>query len=112
MKIRILAVTVLMGLIGVTSCKKHESGCHCAATYMGGAEVIKDCTGTYLRYQQKDYLVCNKNMLNAYGSGTWLNVGFNKTNNCQTLPETVCAMYHENEGTVNLVCVRPLIMSE
>lgn len=31
--------------------------------------IVRDCTGTYLRYQKKDYHVCNPEKLQIYPDG-------------------------------------------
>lgn len=60
--------------------------------------VIKDCTGSYLRYDGKDYHVCNVEVVENYDSGMEVEASFKKINECSVGNATVCDMYHQNEG--------------
>lgn len=72
------------------------------------AVVIRDCTGTYVRVDGKDYLVCNREKLKEYQEGDTVRVRFKKTTYCQELKdEIVCMMYHEHEGMVKLIKINP-----
>lgn len=64
-------------------------------------EVIKDCTGVYLRFNNKDYQVCNEEKLAAYSNGEHVTATFKKIKNC-TLDRIVCMMHHESEGFVDV----------
>ncbi|MBW8360940.1 MAG: hypothetical protein K0M56_01995 [Kaistella sp.] len=67
------------------------------------ATVVRDCTGTYLRVDTKDYLVCNNAILKNYKEGAKVTVKFAKTDSCPEFDgKAVCMMYHENEGTVRI----------
>lgn len=107
MKYSLFATLVLFVAIAA-GCKKHDKNCGCNASYSGGMQVIKNCTGTYLRYQQKDYQVCNTSALAAYDNGNSVNASFNKISGCDSIPPIVCLMLHANEGYVEVVCARPL----
>jgi hypothetical protein len=83
-------------LLTFLSCKKE---CNKSMT------VVKDCTGTYLRTDGKDYHVCNSDKLESYSNGTEVRATFKKTDKC-TGPANdapVCYMLHENEGWVDVV---------
>ncbi|TXF79162.1 hypothetical protein [Chryseobacterium sp.] len=67
------------------------------------ATVIRDCTGTYLRMDKKDFKVCNNAVLKNYKEGVEVTVKFAKTDSCPEFNDkAVCMMYHENEGTVRI----------
>ena len=69
----------------------------------GNALVVKDCTGTYLRIEGKDYLVCNSDMLKNYTEGSKVRASFSKVKDCPEFNGKVaCMMYHENEGTIRI----------
>ena len=69
--------------------------------------VIRDCTGTYLQFQGKDYHVCNIEKLSSFAKGITVNVTFKKVYNCKDETEKiVCKMYHENEGWVKILKVK------
>ena len=66
--------------------------------------IVRDCTGTYLRYKNKDYHVCNHDKLKAYPDGKEVKVSFKKINQCKSSAseENVCHMFHENEGWIEV----------
>lgn len=69
--------------------------------------VLKDCTGTYLRLDGKDYRVCNVKTLKNYADGTQVEAGFKKINSCRAEEKRiVCEMLHQNEGWVEVTSVR------
>jgi len=82
-----------------------------ACTRKNGVEasITRDCTGTYIRIQDKDYLVCNINAVAEYNEGEKVKVSYKVVTDC---PEReglmVCMMYHENEGMVRILKVKKL----
>lgn len=93
---RTLKVSVCTGLcLAILSCKKVSNE---------EATIVRDCTGTYLRYNNKDYHVCNHDKLAAYPDGKKLLVSFKKINQCSgsAAEENVCHMLHENEGWIEV----------
>jgi uncharacterized protein YxeA len=65
--------------------------------------VVRDCTGTYLRIDQKDYQVCNTDMTTPYASGTRVKAAFKATGGCSEAPQFVCELYHPSEGWIKIV---------
>lgn len=67
-------------------------------------EVIKDCTGMYLRVEGKDWQVCNEVMLKDYKSGDHITATFAKTETCPEFDgeRAVCMMYHPKEGMIRI----------
>jgi hypothetical protein len=90
-KILILAIVLVAGLSAsfTTAAKKQ-------------ATVFRDCTGTYLRMDKTDYLVCNKEILQDVPDGSAVTVKFRKVKKCPPTDEVVCMMYHEHKGTVKI----------
>jgi hypothetical protein len=81
-------------LLGAAFCKKrmHET-----------MTVIKDCSGTYLRLDNKDYHVCNPEALVNFPNGTTVKASFEKLKSCTSLDnEIICELYHINEGWVKV----------
>jgi hypothetical protein len=82
-----------------------------ACTKKSGVEasITRDCTGTYVRIQDKDYLVCNSNSVAEYNEGEKVKVSYKMVTDC---PEKeglmVCMMYHQNEGMVRILKVKKL----
>ncbi len=66
--------------------------------------VVKDCTGTYLRFEGKDYHVCNLEMLAPYTDSAEVTATFKKTTECSGSAKDaiVCQMIHANEGWITV----------
>lgn len=86
-------------LFALMSCKK-ESG--------EKMTVVKDCTGTYLRMNGKDYQVCNLEKTNAFANGTAVIASYKKISTCtgSATDQITCMMYHENEGWIEVASIR------
>lgn len=66
-------------------------------------KVIKDCSGTYVQYENVDYQVCNKDILAKYKDGDWIVASFYKLKECtEKGDQVVCMLYHENKGWVKV----------
>lgn len=66
-------------------------------------KVVKDCSGTYIQYENADYQVCNKDLLAKYKDGDWILASFYTLNECtEKGDEVVCMLYHENKGWVKV----------
>lgn len=66
-------------------------------------KVVKDCSGTYIQYENADYHVCNKDLLAKYKDGDWILASFYTLKECQEKgDEMVCMLYHENKGWVKV----------
>lgn len=82
-----------------------------ACTKKNGVEasITRDCTGTYIRIQDKDYLVCNINSVGEYNEGEKVKVSYKMETDC---PEReglmMCMMYHENKGMVRILKVKKM----
>ena len=63
--------------------------------------VIKDCTGSYLRFNGKDYQICNIEIVEGFENGVEVEASFEKIDDCEN-NWAVCYMLHENEGWVNV----------
>ena len=69
--------------------------------------VVRDCTGTYLRENGKDYHVCNIDKVAPFADGATVEASFNKISECKNANNTVvCEMYHENEGWIEVVSIK------
>lgn len=67
------------------------------------ATVVKDCTGTYLRIDKKDYQVCNADILKNHQQGSTVSATYRKVQKCPELDgRIVCAMYHEKAGNIRI----------
>ena len=71
------------------------------------AKVVRDCTGTYLQIDKKDYLVCNVDILKNFKEGETVSATFEKTDYCPEFEgQVVCMMYHQNEGKIRVKTVK------
>ena len=77
----------LVSLLFLFSCTKKENN----------ATLIKDCTGSYVHINDKDYLICNTELIENIETGTKLSIIYQKTENCAVSSPTLCELYHKNE---------------
>lgn len=68
------------------------------------AKVIRDCTGTYVRIADKDYLVCNTSALADYADNECVEVTTASVTDCaEQKDKAICAMAHESAGIVEVI---------
>lgn len=86
----LIAIPLLMG-----ACKKVNNR---------SMTVVKDCTGTYLRADNKDYHVCNLEATAIFANGAKVTATYKKIDKCDGSASKafVCAMLHENEGWIEV----------
>lgn len=70
--------------------------------------IVRDCTGTYLRIaENKDYLVCNSELLAEKKEGEKVSLTFVYTKECKEREgQIMCMMYHENQGMISVKSVK------
>jgi len=70
--------------------------------------IVRDCTGTYLRIgENKDYLVCNSDILTEKKDGEKVSLVFVYTKECAERDgKIMCMMYHENKGMIRVKSVK------
>ncbi|RLD43551.1 MAG: hypothetical protein DRI86_09740 [Bacteroidetes bacterium] len=68
--------------------------------------VIKDCTGSYLRYEGKDFQICNIETVKNIQNETVIKASFKKVKECKSDTLAVCMMYHENEGWIEVAEIK------
>lgn len=96
---------------GVLFCLFIIAGCHKnkgvpIPDFSGSMTVVKDCSGDYLRYLKKDYLICNKQLLSGYNSGDAITASIRKITDCSENRGPVCYLYHANEGWAELLSIQ------
>jgi len=65
--------------------------------------IIKDCTGTYLRDNSRDYYVCNTDLLDNYSAGDKVKVSYSELEECFGVLEAVtCEMAHLYNGKIEI----------
>jgi len=93
---RIFFISMTIGILFFSACKKINDK---------SVTVIKDCTGTYLRYKGNDYRVCNTEGTDAFPDGTQVIATFKKIKKCSK-EGVVCLMMHQNEGWIEVIEIR------
>ena len=92
---KLLLITIVAIILTLFSCKRETNKT---------MTVVRDCTGTYLRMDGKDFQVCNIGKLSLFSTGTTVNATFKKIDNCKRLEDmVVCKMLHPNEGLIEIV---------
>lgn len=66
--------------------------------------VIRNCTGTYLRLDGKDYIVCNTEKVNSFPNGAAVTARFKNIKECNGSAKyaIVCYMAYANEGWIEI----------
>ena len=67
--------------------------------------VVKDCTGSYLRFNNKDYRVCNFESVASFNNGAEVEASFKKIETCSDSGNGVlicCWLAHEDEGWIKV----------
>jgi len=71
------------------------------------ATIERDCTGTYIEINNRDYLVCNPSMVSSYSDGSSIKVKYTSVFECPTDSNTVvCELYHKNYGMVKITEIK------
>ena len=70
-------------------------------------EIVRDCTGVYLRsVSGKDYYVCNEELIDSYSTGTKIKVEYDVLENCFGLIESPsCSETHIFEDKIEITNV-------
>jgi len=92
---RIILILFTVFLVALISCNKERNQ---------SATVIKDCTGTYLRIDSKDYHVCNVEATESFVSEQSIIVTYTKIEGCNNpnSKPTECKLLHINEGWIKV----------
>ena len=86
---------IILSLLLITACAKSKTN----------ALLIKDCTGSYLRIGEKDYLISNNTIVENIETNTELDVSYNEVDEIES-NEFVCLMYHEYKGIVEITKIK------
>ena len=76
----------------------------CKKDLTKNATVIKDCTGTYMRLNGKDYKVCNIEKVSSFQIGITVLVSFKKLKDCEGSGNIVstCYLLHQFESWIEI----------
>lgn len=69
--------------------------------------IVRDCTGTYLRKDNVDWKVCNPQKLNLFFTGQQVKVYYNPVENCDNNNpvDSTCLLFHDFQGNIEIVSV-------
>jgi hypothetical protein len=76
----------------------------CKKDLTKNATVIKDCTGTYMRMNGKDYKVCNIEKVSSFQNSITVLVSFKEQKDCEGSGNIVqtCYMLHQFESWIEI----------
>lgn len=90
----LLLICLFIPLLFATSCKKTKNE---------SVEIVRDCTGTYLRDGSKDYRVCNTSMTDAFEDSDRVVASFKKIDSCPEQDGLIfCELYHEYKSWIEV----------
>lgn len=94
-------------LLFFVACNKVDHSCYDDNNGYS-ATLVRDCTGTYLRVDGKDYHVCNTELTDGIANGSLVKTVFYTTPECNgtAKDQVVCLMYHENEGWIDVKYIK------
>ncbi len=70
-------------------------------------EVVRDCSGVYLKKDGKDHYVCNDEILSSYATGDKVKVQYDVLTECFGLiDQPVCLLYHEYEDKIEITDIK------
>jgi hypothetical protein len=95
---KIFLVLIVFVILVTSACKKEKNT----------AQVVRDCTGTYLRIDNKDYQVCNLEKVEMIADDELVTATFIKINKCNGSANgiPVCKLLHANEGWIEIVKIK------
>ena len=79
------------------------SGCEKRDCYVG--EVVRNCTGVYLRFDAVEYKVCNEFKLLPFADGERVRVRYALVKGCGGTGQIVCMMFYEHDGLADVLDV-------
>jgi hypothetical protein len=88
-----------IALIFLISCTKNK---------FNQAEVVKNCTGNYLKMNNKIYAACNADELDKYSNGTTISVKYKKIKECshESQNQYVCFMAFNYDSFIELISTK------
>ena len=75
----------------------------CNKTIKRSAIVIKDCTGSYVKRNNADYLICNNEVVANIEHGTEVYITYKNIKGFKNSDEVACDMYHKTKGIIELI---------
>jgi len=99
MKVYSLFLGLLMvAFLSSCDCHKKED---CLSQH---ATVIKDCTSSYLRVDNKDYLICNEERVESYSNNSSVHATFQRKEGCSYTGD--CYLHHSYEYSIEILNIQ------
>ena len=98
---------VIITMVLLISCKKTDLSTpqdQTPTTGFQNAQVIKNCLGSFLQIENKNYLVCNENLVQNYPHKSQVQVTLNRQTGCNY--SGACYMYFEYEYSVEILGIQ------
>lgn len=71
------------------------------------ATINRDCTGTYLEINNKDYFVCNSSIVSSFADGSKIRVKYRSLSVCEAdNTPSVCELYHKHYGRIEITEIK------
>ena len=112
----LISTTLLSALLSCTAASTPEKNEQNLQTEQKQAKVaakdfsgtiVRDCTGSYVQMNGKDYLVCNFKKIENLKTGSKISGTYEVPTEC---PEfngiAVCMMYHEHAGMIRILTLK------
>lgn len=95
--IQLTAVLLFLLTFSISSCSK---------PFRNGT-INRDCTGTYIELNDRDYLICNPLMTDSYQNGKTVKVKFKSKTSCSSNSVSfACQLYHPNSGIIEVMEIK------
>ena len=94
------ALTLLLVFLFLQfGCRKESNQC---------VTVVRNCTGTYLKWDGKNYQVCNLEQVSGFEDGASLKATFKKIKTCNgsAMEQITCKMLFPHEGFIEVIKVK------
>lgn len=94
MKYTIIILSVI--LVSLFACEKSGKN---------NAQIVRNCTGIYLRMDGKEYRVCNSEKVSKYPNGVSITVNYKHIKKCNS-DDIVCTMAYPNDGDIKVLKIK------
>jgi hypothetical protein len=80
----------------------------CSKPQENEMKVVRDCTGTYLQVNNKDYRVCNLEKVENFADGVSVKASYRSLTECNGSAngQIICMMYHQHEGWIEVLTIK------
>ena len=95
---KIFSILIIISILITSACNKEKNT----------AQVVRDCTGTYLRIDNKDYQVCNLEKVEMIADDEIVTATYKKIDVCNGTANgaSICFSLHANEGWIEVVKIK------